>query len=135
MSTSDTGASVTEIYPAKYDDVVDGDEISVVATAVPQIVRSGLKASGSGIDYSGWYYITSDDAPFGWQIVNPQFHLEGDRRCGAWAECAEVSHTYNHVVWKFRLQGHNEGAPYVRYSEGVLTYDLIPLPKGHSLAG
>lgn len=90
--------------------------------------RSGMKDSGKWDAYSEWYEVCSDPIPAGYKIDHYKFHLEGDRQCGAWANCRLKSEAPDRVCWEFQLQGHNEGGPFhignpndgIRRSEGVL---------------
>lgn len=90
--------------------------------------RSGQKPSGPWDQWSQWYEIASDPIPSGSKIKQYKFHLEGDRQCGAWADCRPKSITDDQVTWEFRMQGHNEGGFFhignpdsgIRNSEGVL---------------
>ncbi len=85
--------------------------------------RSGRQNSGWGADWSSLYTLCAE-APGGYRIRSHAFRLEGDRTCGAWAECMPLEQTDARVCWGFRLQGHSEGVVFgqaVRASEGVLT--------------
>ena len=65
--------------------------------------------SGQGKAFSGWYSFTTPAAPAGYVISDVKYELQGDRRCGAWAECKEVKRNADgSVVLQFRLQGHDE---------------------------
>jgi hypothetical protein len=82
---------------------------------------SGPKLSGSGNDWSEWYQVRIGAAPPGYSIEKIEFWLSGDRTCGAWAECKELTKDETQVIWEFRLQGHDEwGAPPQASSEGHL---------------
>jgi hypothetical protein len=82
---------------------------------------SGPKLSGSGKDWSEWYQVKIGAAPAGYSVEKTEFWLSGDRTCGAWAECKELTKDETQVVWQFRLQGHDEwGAPRQANSEGHL---------------
>lgn len=82
---------------------------------------SGPKLSGSGKDWSEWYQVKIGAAPAGYSVEQTEFWLSGDRTCGAWAECKELTKDETQVVWQFRLQGHDEwGAPRQANSEGHL---------------
>lgn len=92
--------------------------------------RSGPQNSGEWDGWSPWYRLCSDELPPGYRIESHEFHLEGDRQCGAWAECGQTESGTDRVCYEFRMQGHNEnrallgiGNPNsgVRQSEGVLT--------------
>jgi hypothetical protein len=84
------------------------------------LVKRREQYSGKGKSFSQWFDITSDPAPAGYTLQSAEFHLEGDRRCGAWAECREISNDGHQVTWQFRMQGHEEG-PKDAISVGVLT--------------
>jgi hypothetical protein len=98
------------------------------------VKKTDSKPSGSGAGWSPWYSITSDPPKPGFIVATSSFALEGDRRCGAWAECSQTFKGPASVVWQFRLQGHNEGPPSVRNSVGVLTvtYQKAPLPPTYT---
>ena len=82
---------------------------------------SGPKLSGSGKDWSDWYQVRIGASPAGYSVEKTEFWLSGDRTCGAWAECKELTKDETQVVWQFRLQGHDEwGAPRQANSEGHL---------------
>ena len=84
-------------------------------------VSSGPKLSGSGKDWSEWYQVKIGAAPAGYSVEKTEFWLSGDRTCGAWAECRELTKDEMQVIWEFRLQGHDEwGAPPQASSEGHL---------------
>jgi hypothetical protein len=86
-----------------------------------RVYSSGPKASGLGANYSEWYELCSEPPPAGYTIRTVQFVLEGDRSCGAWAECQETKRTSNSVCWKFRLQGHSEWfPPRPAFTQGIL---------------
>jgi hypothetical protein len=92
--------------------------------AVPKeevfVVSSGPLLSGAGKSFSSPYPLCAD-APAGYKITKAEFRLVGDRSCGGWAECAEVSRTETRVCYQFRLQGHDElPSPGQRTSEGIL---------------
>jgi len=87
---------------------------------------SGKKLSGKGKDWSPWYDLRIGPSPESYTVEKVEFWLTGDRSCGAWAECKEVTKNDNEVVWSFRLQGHDEwGAPPQAYSEGHLRVTYI----------
>jgi len=103
--------------------------ITMAAAAPAKVVTlsSGPKLSGAGKDFSEWYRLGAGAAPDGYTVDKTEFWLSGDRTCGAWAECRELSKSDKEVVWEFRLQGHDEwGAPPQAYSEAHLrvTYKL-----------
>ncbi len=90
--------------------------------------RSGNRDSGNFANWSNWYELCSDPLPDGAKITRYAFHLEGDRQCGAWAECRPKKITDDQICWEFRMQGHNEGGIFhignpnegIKQSEGVL---------------
>jgi LysM repeat protein len=85
--------------------------------------------SGHGGDYSQWYDISSEPTPPRYSLTGVDFHLEGDRQCGSWAECHETRRDASGVTWAFRMQGHSEQTEFVdgairgkaAASTGVLT--------------
>jgi hypothetical protein len=102
-------------------------------------VTSGPKSSGWGADWSSVYSTCGETEP-GYRIRTHSFRLQGDRSCGAWAECMPLEQSDTRVCWGFRLQGRSEGAAFqqaVRASEGVLTLTLeraSPAPRPHVTA-
>ncbi len=103
--------------------------ITMAATAPAKVVTvsSGPKVSGVRKDFSDWYRLAVGAAPGGYTVDRTEFWLSGDRTCGEWAECREVSKSDKEVVWEFRLQGHDEwGAPPQAYSEGHLRVTYKP---------
>jgi hypothetical protein len=85
------------------------------------VTSSGPKMSGSGKDWSEWYQVRIGAAPPGYSVEKTEFWLSGDRTCGAWAECKELTRDEAQVTWEFRMQGHDEwGAPRQAISEGHL---------------
>jgi hypothetical protein len=90
-------------------------------------VDSGPKSSGVGKNWSEWYRLNINAAPPAYVIEKIEFWLSGDRSCGAWAECRQVSANEAQVVWEFRMQGHDEwGAPPRADSEGHLRVTYRP---------
>ena len=94
--------------------------------------RSGRVKSGAKANWSAWYVLAADRPKEGFVLSQTQFRLEGDRQCGAWAECERIQEGPTGSQWRFKLQGHSEDFPGdgVRESEGVLTatYERKPLP-------
>lgn len=99
--------------------------------------------SGTGRDFSGWYSLSSEPAPPHYALVADTFRLEGDRSCGAWAECQRVHVDKSKATWQFRMQGHDETFPAkAAASMGILqtTYSLTEpittheVQQGESLA-
>jgi hypothetical protein len=91
----------------------------VMTTSVTTRVNN---SSGNGSSWGPFATICSDDKPHGWTIKNVEFHLEGDRQCGAWAECINnPPSTPIKACRQFRMQGHDEAKPGMRDSAGVLT--------------
>jgi len=89
-------------------------------------IPSGPRNSGLGAGWSSLYTVCGE-AEVGYRIRSHTFRLQGDRSCGAWAECMPLEQSDTKVCWGFRLQGHNEsrlsgGA--ARASEGLLTLTL-----------
>jgi hypothetical protein len=118
----DHGAVAAIILPA-HPLAQPAAAMTAAATAPAKVVTvsSGPKLSGARKDFSDWYRLSVGPAPDAYTIDKAEFWLSGDRSCGAWAECSEVSKNDKEVVWQFRLQGHDEwGAPPQAYSEGHL---------------
>jgi len=93
------------------------------ATSSPteKVITSGQKLSGSGKQFSEWYTLCTPENPSGYVIEHADFHLVGDRRCGAWAECEPVDQSGTKACFRFRMQGHDESAAGPqRISEGVI---------------
>lgn len=100
---------------------------------VSAVYRSGPRPSGAGKDFGPWWTQCSEDPPAsGYVIKSEHFELVGDRQCGAWSECQQVSRTPAKACYQFRMQGHDEwGGPLhglvpagnfgQALSEGVLT--------------
>jgi Sel1 repeat len=84
--------------------------------------------SGAGANWSPANRVCSNPPRSGFRLAQiMDFHLEGDRRCGAWAECRVVEQDENHVCWEFRLQGHSESPTSNQsVSTGVLTVNYEP---------
>lgn len=79
--------------------------------------ESGSKSSGIGENWSPWYRLAVGTAPTGYTVHRDEFWLSGDRTCGFFAECRQISKNDHEVAWEFRLQGHGEtGAPAKTYS-------------------
>jgi V8-like Glu-specific endopeptidase len=68
---------------------------------------SGTVSSGPGDQFSQEYVVTSDPPPPGYQIGEYTATLSGQRTCNAWSTC-QTAIENNHVVFRFRLQGHVE---------------------------
>jgi len=113
---------------------------------IPQTItwtRRREEWSGHGDQYSNWYDVTSEPTPPRYTLTNVAFHLDGDRRCGAWAECHEVRRDATRVTWAFRMQGHSEQVEIAdgairgkaAVSTGVLTttYTLTDPPPAKAL--
>jgi hypothetical protein len=83
-------------------------EVSAPAEEIQQVTTSGPKPSGSADSFSPWYVLCSSPAPLGYKIFGVEFKLSGDRTCGAWAECQQISRTDQNVCYWFRMQGHSE---------------------------
>ncbi len=93
-----------------------------------KVYRSGPKLSGAGRAFSSWYRVCSDPPPKKYGFGRIDFRLEGDRGCGAWAECRGLDGSRGEACWEFRLQGHEElPPPGQALSEGVLTVMFEPL--------
>lgn len=93
------------------------------------VFRSGQVLSGAGSNFSSWYQVAAEPPKPGY-VIDPamtNFRLEGDRSCGAWSECEATVNTDQAVVFRFRLQGHNEwGSGGQALSEGFLTVYYKP---------
>jgi hypothetical protein len=96
---------------------------------VTLVKRSGMKPSGIGKAFSVWYEIRTEPAPDGYILQSSSLALEGDRRCGAWAECKLLRSDTMSATWAFSLQGHDEDFfKKPRESEGVLTAVFVKQP-------
>jgi hypothetical protein len=114
-------------------DPVASSPVSAVRPDLAKVYRSGPKPSGDGKDFGPWWSQCSEDPPAeGYVIKSEHFELVGDRQCGAWSECRQVSKTPARVCYEFRMQGHDEwtgplhglvpnGNPGRALSEGILT--------------
>jgi hypothetical protein len=80
-------------------------------SVAPAIVTadSGVKSSGVGKNWSGWYQLGTGKAPQGYTVMKTEFWLTGDRKCGEFAECQEVEKSDQQVLWEFRFQGNETG--------------------------
>jgi hypothetical protein len=93
----------------------------------PEVYRSDVTASGSCKDQGAWASVCTPVKPDGWTISYQAFELEGDRRCGAWANCGPKDPiTATRACYQFQTQGHDEecghsGNTGIHYSTGVLT--------------
>jgi hypothetical protein len=99
-------------------------------------VRSGLRPSGIGRNFSGWYELQSPPPKPGFEIdkLGIQYSLSGDRQCNSWSECQLVQISPNQVKLLFKLQGHDEWpSPQPAFSEAVLRVRYVPTP--HNEAG
>jgi hypothetical protein len=77
--------------------------------------------SGARKEFGNWVELCGHVPP-SLKIIDVAFRLEGDRSCGAWAECAETRRTQTEACWHFRTQGHDEVADSgIRMSRGILT--------------
>jgi hypothetical protein len=95
-----------------------------------EIFRSGPRASGPRADFSGWYELAAAPPKPGF-VIDPNqssFELVGDRKCNAWSECVLSDKSDSSLVWRFRMQGHNENFSNsgIAYSEGILKVTYIP---------
>jgi hypothetical protein len=59
---------------------------------------SGPKLSGSRKDWSEWYQVKIGVAPAGYSVEKTEFWLSGDRTCGVWAECKELTRDETQVT-------------------------------------
>ena len=97
-----------------------------------QIFRSGPRASGEGADFSGWYELAAPPPKPGF-VIDPKqssFELLGDRTCtSGWSQCVLSESTVSSLVWRFRMQGHNERQNSnrgIEYSETILKVTYVP---------
>lgn len=100
------------------------DIVAQVSEAEVKISRSsGLKPSGAGKSFSTPYQFCLGAAPEGYSLVENSidYSLAGDRRCGSWATCKLVRADNSGVCLEFTLQGHDEAAPEIRESEGLIS--------------
>jgi hypothetical protein len=102
-------------------------------SAYTEIFRSGPQAGGRGADFSGWYEVAAAPPKEGF-VIDPKqsaFELVGDRSCNAWSQCVVADSTDTALVWRFRMQSHNESLSNlgIAYSEGILKVTYVP--KGH----
>ncbi|HEY8696718.1 MAG TPA: hypothetical protein VIM02_03810 [Rhizomicrobium sp.] len=93
------------------------------------VSRSGMKNSGEMANFSDWYVHCTPDVQSGYTVRLVEYHLEGDRQCGAWADCQLTTNANDRICVSFRLQGHNEGLfgggnNGSRQSEMVITYTV-----------
>jgi hypothetical protein len=76
-----------------------------------QVFRTGLRPSGRGREFSAWYELAADPPRPGYVIdaQDSTFTLVGDRTCNTgWSQCVPFQATETSLVWRFRMQGHNE---------------------------
>jgi len=97
---------------------------------IVRIKRSAELWSGEGKDFSPWYFLASDPAPKGYLLKDAIFRLVGDRSCGSWAECAEAGRNPSTVLWKFRMQGHDENHR-LEIRSFILTFAKTDDPNDH----
>ena len=110
-------ASAAPVAPASAPVVMVPDTLQFPSAPLP---------SGAGTNFSGWYELCSGPLPVGATITNATFHLSGDRSCGGWANCEQLSRTATRVCWRFQMQGHNErGAAPVGISQGHLEVSIL----------
>lgn len=95
-------------------------------------VTSDSVSSGEGAAFSSAYVLCSDTRPGAvpddFAIKASEFHLEGDRSCGAWSTCEQMVNTPAKACWAFRLQGHEECV--VPKMFGNRTCDPRPASRG-----
>ncbi len=108
--------------------------VQVVRAPEPGKKVSDDVPSGIGSNWSGWYTLCTDTLPPDKVIGSTvRFRLEGDRQCGAWAECREAKRTPQAVCWEFRLQGHSEWfPPRPAYSRGILEFSIETTPSNQA---
>jgi hypothetical protein len=87
---------------------------------------SSVHESGRGKDWSGWYKLSSDPPPTGYQLSTAAFWLQGPHPCsgtesnpkrqvdpgkdrpggvGTYSECYQESLNSENATWTFRIQG------------------------------
>jgi len=111
-------------------------ESKTATNSVTRTATLGPVPSGYGSGWSEWYSLCAD-APQGFVITRVvAFSLEGDRRCGVWAECEPGQQSDQTACWRFRVQGHNERPfPESRgLSTGKLTVEFLPGEPKHRIA-
>jgi hypothetical protein len=95
-----------------------------------QVFRSGPRPSGPGSDFSAWYELAAEAPKPGFVIDQEQssFVLIGDRTCNGWSQCVRSEQTDTSLVWRFRMQGHNESRLNngVTFSEAILKVTYVP---------
>jgi hypothetical protein len=103
------GGGVLNLQMLLEPDPVASSPVSAVRPDLAKVYRSGPKPSGDGKDFGPWWSQCSEDPPAeGYVIKSEHFQLVGDRQCGAWSECKQVSKTPARVCYEFRMQGHDE---------------------------
>jgi hypothetical protein len=89
---------------------------------IHQVDSGSLPSSGANV--TNWkdfkYGLMTGPPPPGYTLIKACTWITGDRQCGSFSECA-MSATADNVTLSFALQGHNEGDPSVRNSEGHIS--------------
>ena len=110
----------------------------IATTKIDRKQKIGTMPGFPGENWSNWMDVCSDSLDRFERIGSSvDFTLEGDRKCGAWAECREVRHDPTSVCWQFRVQGHSEwfqqlpfgsvriAMPHAALNIGRLSYDVV----------
>lgn len=90
--------------------VKSGASVTQDRQPISKTFSSGPALSGPGGSFGQEYVVASDPAPSGYKIANFTYSLNGDRACNAWSTCS-ASVEGDRVVFRFKLQGHNEWLP------------------------
>lgn len=101
---------------------------TAVLAAIPgheQIRSPQVNSAAAG--WGDWMELCTPSLPPAIHITRADFHLEGDRACGAWSECKIMVNSPLRVCYDFRLQGNND-QPNNQYTHGhgVLDFDTAP---------
>jgi hypothetical protein len=95
-----------------------------------QVFRSGARPSGAGSDFSAWYELAAEPPRPGFVIDQKisSFVLIGDRTCNGWSQCVPSQQSDTALVWRFRMQGHNENRSNqgIGFSEAILKVTYVP---------
>ena len=82
--------------------------ISGAYAQVGTYIISATESSGKVANYSRWYELCTPRHRRGYHLSLVEYHLDGDRRCGAWADCFVSTQADDKICVKFRMQGHSE---------------------------
>jgi hypothetical protein len=130
-SQAQKGTGETSVENVAIHDLAATD--SATAGDISKVYVSGYQKSGEGSNFSQWYAICATPPLDDYVVEFYSFSLEGDRSCGAWAECRLKVQTPTSVCYEYRMQGHSEWGqghvgPFVFHdgngvgmSQGVLT--------------